>query len=618
MANILSYVICLLLGAQSVLCCDEKRVYVSQLCRPPLHQYNTSCSMQLPSNFTDGDCTFFFEKNTAGCLSKKIPAQKTKQSSEAVHLKVYQYNDGTFVMPSFNVTMTNIKWNALNLKFSVGLDSVCIDIYISENKYISPNWPIFYDCAWYNQTIEEKLVFLEYVAKGNDFEEFRKFSFITPATSKLDQCNTSIQSHETLTYLDLTFIPHLTLHIQKLPAHLQVYKYEVKQCFCTNCSKHNNLQDCVHIETVEAGSEGNDDLTLPIDIEEESGNFFFAVYAHSKLCEERIYYISRTQTLTYKTLKGLVAWLISGYLLLFLLVITGFLLGRKYVAKLLAAEFRTKRRPRILLLHQPLHRVHTHVVMSLAQFLEKNCNVDVLLDINSIPKTENKDPLFWYNSVISSADFVAVIASPPCSDEHDAIYKDLHTVGLNFIKELLRSKSYRAKMFTIMLPYCDETGIPVLARHLQRFLLMQDIDSMVSLIHGNKHCCIRQALLSKIHNDLKTHGIYLNNFIAEMKNIVAQSGDSGSVLKSSVQEELICLEETEGKLPSMRKSVFEALECEELLDESNTAKSNHMNYKEFNLSDLDLSGMQNSVPVVPRRPQIWAQNCAVYCDDLRL
>jgi hypothetical protein len=28
--------------------------------------------------------------------------------------------------------------------------------------------------------------------------------------------------------------------------------------------------------------------------------------------------------------------------------------------------------------------------MSLAQFLEQNCNVDVLLDINDIPKTENK------------------------------------------------------------------------------------------------------------------------------------------------------------------------------------------------------------------------------------
>jgi hypothetical protein len=28
--------------------------------------------------------------------------------------------------------------------------------------------------------------------------------------------------------------------------------------------------------------------------------------------------------------------------------------------------------------------------MSLAQFLEENCNVDVLLDIRDIPKTENK------------------------------------------------------------------------------------------------------------------------------------------------------------------------------------------------------------------------------------
>jgi len=172
-----------------------------------------------------------------------------------------------------------------------------------------------------------------------------------------------------------------------------------------------------------------------------------------------------------------------------------------------------------------------------------------------------------------------------------------------------------------MLPYCDETGIPILARHLQRFLLMQDIGIMVSLIHGNKHCCIRRALLSKIRNDLKTHGQYLNNYITEMKNIVAQSGDCGSVLKDSVQEELIFLEETEGKSPSMRKSVFEPLDSEkleELLDESNRARSNHMNYEEFNLSNLDLSGMQNSVPVVPRRPQICAQNCALSCDDLRL
>jgi hypothetical protein len=30
------------------------------------------------------------------------------------------------------------------------------------------------------------------------------------------------------------------------------------------------------------------------------------------------------------------------------------------------------------------------VVTSLAQFLEQKCNVDVLLDINNIPKTEKK------------------------------------------------------------------------------------------------------------------------------------------------------------------------------------------------------------------------------------
>jgi len=38
-----------------------------------------------------------------------------------------------------------------------------------------------------------------------------------------------------------------------------------------------------------------------------------------------------------KTLKGLLIWLLSGLILLVSLVITGFLLGRKYVGKLLAA-----------------------------------------------------------------------------------------------------------------------------------------------------------------------------------------------------------------------------------------------------------------------------------------
>ena len=112
------------------------------------------------------------------------------------------------------------------------------------------------------------------------------------------QCNKSIQSRETLTYLDLTFKPHLTLHIQKLPADLDINKYEVKQCFCSNCSVHDSHQDCKHIGTVEAGSENNDDVTLPIDIEEEDRNFFFKIYARSNLCEEGICYISRTQTLT--------------------------------------------------------------------------------------------------------------------------------------------------------------------------------------------------------------------------------------------------------------------------------------------------------------------------------
>jgi hypothetical protein len=82
-----------------------------------------------------------------------------------------------------------ISFSALNLKFSTGNESVCIDIYISENKSLPYHSSVFYDCAWYSERIEGNLVILEYVAKGNDFKEVRKFSFIAPTTKRLGKGN---------------------------------------------------------------------------------------------------------------------------------------------------------------------------------------------------------------------------------------------------------------------------------------------------------------------------------------------------------------------------------------------------------------------------------------------
>jgi hypothetical protein len=99
--------------------------------------------------------------------------------------------------------------------------------------------------------------------------------------------------------VDLTFRPEITLHIQKLPAHLQVQEYEVKQCFCSECSSQESLEDCVHVLTVETESEDhNYEIIVPIHMAEEFRNFFYVVYANSNTCENKICYISRTETLT--------------------------------------------------------------------------------------------------------------------------------------------------------------------------------------------------------------------------------------------------------------------------------------------------------------------------------
>ncbi|PNF23329.1 hypothetical protein B7P43_G15829 [Cryptotermes secundus] len=516
---------------------------------------------------------------------------------------------------------------ALNLKFTIDNESVCIDLYIKNSKHLSPEWSMFYDCSWYNQSIEGRYVLLEYMAKGKEYKEARKFSFITPAAKKLDPCNKSIESHETLTYLDLTSRPHLTLHIQKLPTHFKVHEYEVKQCSCTECNFKQNFEDCVHIETIEAGSEEDDELLVPINIAEESGNFFYIVYANVKIHENRSYYISRTETLTNVNLKGMLTWLSVGLVMLLCFLIIGSLLGTKYGAKLLAEGVHNLRRRRVLLLHDPVHRIHVYVVTCLAQFLEQHCNIDVSLDIRDIPHTENKDPILWYNSEICSVNFVAIISTPPCSDVQEAIYKDLHIVGLNFMKELLRSKTPKTEIFTIILPYCNETGIPALARHLKRIRLMKDFDSMISLIHSDisdthfscgQHFCIRKALLRKIHHNLKIQGNDLKSSIAEMENIIKQSGKNGHVLNGPVYKELKSVTEPEERPLTLEKPAIEIRKNGELHDENNIANTNGMNKMEFNLSDIDLNGLEYSAEVAPRNSNCYSQAYEFFCDNLNL
>jgi hypothetical protein len=238
-----------------------------------------------------------------------------------------------------------------------------------------------------------------------------------------------------------------------------------------------------------------------------------------------------------------------------------------------------------------------------------------------------QDPIFWYNSEIFSVNFVAIISSPPCSDEQEAIYKDLHIVGLNFMKELLRSKTPNIEIFTILLPYCNETGIPVLSRHLKRIRLMEDIESLISFIHGDiadthfscgRHFCIRQALLREIHHNIKTQGNNLKSSIAEMENIIKQSGENGCVLKGPVYEELKFVIETERKPLSLGKSVIEIPKNREVHDENNIVNTNDMNHMEFNLSDIDLDGLENSVEVAPRKSRCYIQSYEFCCDDLKL
>jgi hypothetical protein len=179
-------------------------------------------------------------------------------------------------------------------------------------------------------------------------------------------------------------------------------------------------------------------------------------------------------------------------------------------------------------------------------------------------------------------------------------------------------------MFTIMLPYCNESGIPVLARHLQRIRLMQDFHSMITLIHGNTLCLfarsfwIRRALLREIHSSLKTNGDNLKNSIAKMENIINENVKNGCELKDPVYEELKLQMETQVKSQNLGNSVFEITNSEELCNENSTLVCHLRNDEEFRISCLDLTGEDSSFQMEPRKSHCSVRHYEFCCDNLRL
>jgi hypothetical protein len=130
--------------------------------------------------------------------------------------------------------------------------------------------------------------------------------------------------------------------------------------------------------------------------------------------------------------------------------------------------------------------------------------------------------------------------------------------------------------------------------------------------------CIKKALLRNIHHNLGIQGSTLKSSIAEMENIIKQSGKNGHVIKGHVYEELEYVIESEKEKLSLRKSVIEIPKYGELHNENSVANTNDMNQLEFNLSDIDLNGLENSAEVSPRNSRCYFRAYEFFCDDLQL
>ncbi|XP_003394123.2 uncharacterized protein LOC126916829 isoform X1 [Bombus affinis] len=405
-----------------------------------------------------GDCTkLTFEDYS------HYPADGT---AAKFNLRSYTYEESGYKLTAFNLSVTNVDFHGLVTRYQSLLDeneSACryIELYGNETNPVPQE--LYISCPFSDVSYESVPYRLDYLVIGEKYKYRKRYIFNVPVHRFIGE-GVSIKEYRPFVYIDVSYAPLLSLHVQPLPEVYNVTGYKIWLI--------NNNTDFVKTFNMTSEQDFHYNFTA------HTGVFYFKVAPMHSECGDYGCVNSTTPfIIIQETSHRLLIMIISTVWIPPVILYVLYHLYKLYKRGVL------KRRgiPKCLLVYSPTRLSHINVMIELAKYL-RICDVNAMIDMLDVTDTTDKDPECWCDAAFRNADVVLIATSPPPKKPAaSAIYRNTGNYLLRLVKENQSEKEKR--YYIVQLPYCKSDDVPEETRHLRRLSLPKELPKLVKIIH---------------------------------------------------------------------------------------------------------------------------------------
>ncbi|XP_046752857.1 uncharacterized protein LOC124416061 [Diprion similis] len=355
--------------------------------------------------------------------------------------------------------------------------------------------------SWYSEVHHGFDAILQLLLDIDGTTYLKKYAFKAPRRRAYDIGETP-RYDDIFTYVDVSLSDKVVLYVKPLPLVFNVSMYDVSFCKFSN-------DNCEFEKPKRVGEKLSwEQSSFP----QENSKYYFKVtpvYQHNRTEREW------TQSARFVMKSSLDT-------VIYIVTTTVFLaVGMCFVLRWAYFYYRNKklpgirsRKPRCLLIYDGTHNSHIDVMIKLAEYLI-SCDIDAMLDVLDATKDGLNSPTQWCDEALHMSNCVIVAQSPPRDDSvrvTRTIYRFLFDHARRLIEEDYHQNNRR--YFSIELPYCQQTDIPLEAASFKRFKMPRDLDKLVDEIHN--------ADYSKIFTDHDA-GDFINSINSATSSILNQT-----------------------------------------------------------------------------------------------
>ncbi|KZC11530.1 PREDICTED: uncharacterized protein LOC107189611 [Dufourea novaeangliae] len=395
--------------------------------------------------------------------------------SDKITLRAYTYKEyitekSEVKVTAFNLSLANASFHGLITRYQNLLnpnESACRHIVLYGNETHPAPKDLYVSCPFSNNSFESFPYQLDILVISETYNYSKRYIFNVPR-QKFTGEGVSVKAYTPFVYIDVSYAPLLSLHIQGLPESFNVSEYKVWLI--------NRNTDTVEYKNV-LSTTSNQHLTFGYNFTALTGEFYFNVSAIHPDCGDNGCVNTTTPLIIIpETTDRLLIMIIST---VWIPPVMLYVLYHLY--KLYRKEgSKRRRKPTCLLIYSPTRLTHINAMNELAKYL-RNSNVTVI-DMLGITDATGKDLRDCWNAAFPSADVVLVAASPPPKKPTVSfIYRDNDNDLLKLVREnqCQRDKRY----YIVQLPYCKPEDMPEETRHMTRFCLPKELPKLVKVIH---------------------------------------------------------------------------------------------------------------------------------------